>query len=128
MGIYHMYTGTDKETHSEELDLENDPRQQSPQALRDMEIQIIEEPKFLDYHPAPNRRWLVILSGKMEIGLGDGSTHTFGPGAMRLIEDIDDTAAKEAWASIVAEHVRDTSDKAPHPQMHRTKTVAFALC
>lgn len=89
MGIYHMYTGTDKETHIEELDLENDPRLQSPQALRDMEIQIIEEPKFLDYHPAPNRRWLVILSGKMEIGLGDGSTHTFGPGDMRLIEDID---------------------------------------
>ena len=89
MGIYHMYTGTDKETHIEELDLENDPRLQSPQALRDMEIQIIEEPRFLDYHPAPNRRWLVILSGKMEIGLGDGSTHTFGPGDMRLIEDID---------------------------------------
>lgn len=44
------------------------------------------------------------------------------------IEDIDDTAAKEAWASIGAEHVRDTSEKAPHPLMHRTETVDFALC
>ena len=44
------------------------------------------------------------------------------------IEDLDDAAAKEAWASIGAEHVRDTSDKAPHPLMHRTETVDFALC
>ncbi|MBH98708.1 MAG: cupin [Rhodospirillaceae bacterium] len=44
------------------------------------------------------------------------------------IENIDDSAAKTAWASIGAEHVRDTSGKPPHPLMHRTETVDFALC
>ena len=44
------------------------------------------------------------------------------------IEDLDDAAAKAAWASIGAEHVRDTSEKPAHPLMHRTETVDFALC
>ena len=44
------------------------------------------------------------------------------------IEDLDPDAAKEAWASIGAEHVRDTSEEAPHPLMHRTETVDFAVC
>ena len=33
------------------------------------------------------RRWMVIISGKFEVGLGDGSKHQFGPGDIRLIED-----------------------------------------
>ena len=53
-----------------------------------MQIQKIDEARFLDYHPAPNRRWLVILSGQLEIGLADGSMHRFGPGDLRLIEDV----------------------------------------
>jgi hypothetical protein len=30
---------------------------------------------------------VIILSGQLEIGLGDGSTHVFGPGDARLVED-----------------------------------------
>ena len=44
------------------------------------------------------------------------------------IEDLDDDAAKAAWASIGAEHVRDTSEKPAHPLMHRTETVDYAIC
>ena len=35
-----------------------------------------------------NKRWLITLSGELEIGLGDGSVHKFGPGDVRLIEDV----------------------------------------
>ena len=42
---------------------------------------------FLDWHPAPRRQFVIILSGQLEIGLGDGSRHVFGPGDARLIED-----------------------------------------
>lgn len=38
-------------------------------------------------HPAPRRQFVIILSGHLEIGLGDGSTHVFGPGDARLVED-----------------------------------------
>ena len=30
---------------------------------------------------------MIILSGQLEIGLGDGSKHLFGPGDARLVED-----------------------------------------
>jgi hypothetical protein len=30
---------------------------------------------------------VIILSGQLEIGLGDGTKHIFGPGDARLVED-----------------------------------------
>jgi len=42
---------------------------------------------FQDWHPAPRRQFVIILSGQLEIGLGDGSKHVFGPGDARLVED-----------------------------------------
>jgi hypothetical protein len=30
---------------------------------------------------------VIIISGQLEIGLGDGSKHRFGPGDARLVED-----------------------------------------
>jgi UDP-N-acetyl-D-mannosaminuronate dehydrogenase len=42
---------------------------------------------FMDFHPAPFRRWQVGLVGRTMIGLSDGTSHTFVPGDVRLIED-----------------------------------------
>jgi uncharacterized cupin superfamily protein len=42
---------------------------------------------FIDWHPAPRRQFVIILSGQLEIGLGDGSKHIFNPGDARLVED-----------------------------------------
>lgn len=33
-----------------------------------------------DYHCTSTPQWLVVIRGRMEIGLQDGSTRTFGPG------------------------------------------------
>ena len=33
-----------------------------------------------DFHCTTTPQWLVVLSGRMEIGLQDGSTRVFGPG------------------------------------------------
>lgn len=44
------------------------------------------------------------------------------------IDELDADAVKAAWDSIDAGHVGDRSDSAPHPLMHRTETVDFALC
>ena len=88
MGIYRMYTGSDNETHIEELDLAQQPNLADPQNVKGMRIQRTEAGRFLDFHPAPDRRWLVILSGEVEIGLGDSTKQKFGPGDIRLIEDV----------------------------------------
>ena len=88
MGIYRMYTGDDNETHLEELSLQSHPNLQESRFSGSFEFQNIESPRFSDFHPAPNRRWTVLLSGRLEIGLGDGSKHNFRPGDIRLIEDV----------------------------------------
>ena len=88
MGIYRMYPGDDGETHIEEQTLESHPELQNLQPVEGLRLWKVEEGRFQDFHPAPDRRWMIILSGEVEIGLGDGSTHRFGPGDIRLIEDI----------------------------------------
>jgi hypothetical protein len=89
MGVYRLYTGSDGESHLEEIGAD---------ALRDlkvvgtMSVSVQERPPgyFMDFHPAPFRRWQVGLVGRTTIGLSDGTSHTFGPGAVRLIEDTTD--------------------------------------
>jgi hypothetical protein len=40
------------------------------------------------WHTAPRRQWCITLSGNVEIGLGDGTKRTFGPGDVFLAEDV----------------------------------------
>jgi hypothetical protein len=86
MGVYRLYTGSDGESHIEEI---------SADALQDLKIAgtmnfSVQERTpgyFMDFHPAPFRRWQVGLVGRTMIGLSDGTSHTFVPGDVRLIED-----------------------------------------
>jgi hypothetical protein len=86
MGVYRLYTGSDGESHIEEI---------SADALQDLKIagtmnfsvQQRTPGYFMDFHPAPFRRWQVGLIGRTMIGLSDGTSHTFVPGDVRLIED-----------------------------------------
>ena len=88
MGIYKMYTGPDNETHIEELSLADHPELGELQIVKGLQIQKNEGGRFMDFHQAPNKRWLITLSGELEIGLGDGTVHKFGAGDVRLIEDV----------------------------------------
>ncbi len=85
MGIYRMYTGPDNETHIEELPLSAHPELGELQTVKGLQIQQNQGGRFMDFHQAPNKRWLITLSGEREIGLGDGIVHKFGPGDVRVI-------------------------------------------
>ena len=87
MGIFRMYTGADGKSHIEELDLSAHPELTSPIATQDIAFREWAPGHFIDWHPAPRRQYVICLSGQIEIGLGDGSTHLFGPGDARLVED-----------------------------------------
>jgi hypothetical protein len=86
MEVYRLYTGSDGESHIEEI---------SSKALQDLKItgtmsfsvQERAPGHFMDFHPAPFRRWQVGLVGRTIIGLSNGTSHTFVPGDVRLIED-----------------------------------------
>jgi len=87
MGTFRMYTGTDGQCHVEKIDLTRQP--EWTKGLAANQIVFREQPATwaIDWHPAPRRQFVIILSGQLEIGLGDGSKHVFGPGDARLVED-----------------------------------------
>jgi hypothetical protein len=82
-----MYTGDDGKARWEPIDL-----QKNPEWLAGMDATKIRfasrEPGVLqDWHPAPQRQFVIILSGALEIGFEDGSKKVFGAGDARLVED-----------------------------------------
>jgi hypothetical protein len=87
MGLFRLYTGPDGKSHVEAIALAKTP--DWSRGLATAQISFREDPvgRFLDWHPAPKRQFVIILSGQLEIGLGDGSKHIFGPGDARLVED-----------------------------------------
>ena len=40
-----------------------------------------------DWHPAPSKRFVMVLSGLLEIEVGDGERRNFGPGNVLLVTD-----------------------------------------
>jgi quercetin dioxygenase-like cupin family protein len=87
MKTYRLYTGADGHSHIEAIDLSKTP--EWGKGLATTQISFREDPvgRFIDWHPAPRRQFVIILSGQLEIGLGDGSKQVFGPGDARLVED-----------------------------------------
>ena len=41
-----------------------------------------------DWHPAPSKRFVVLLSGTMELEVGDGQRRTFAAGSIVLVTDV----------------------------------------
>ena len=87
MGIYRMYTGDDGKSIIEELQLD-DPLLETLKTCTGSSIQINEPTEFSEFHPAPRRRWMSMLSGQIDIQLADGTVHSFGPNDLRLWEDL----------------------------------------
>ena len=87
MPTFRLYTGAGGQSHVEKIDLSKTT--DWTKGLATTQIAFREDPigRFLDWHPAPRRQFVIILSGQLEIGLGDGSKHIFGPGDARLVED-----------------------------------------
>ena len=87
MGSIRLYTGDDGQTHLEETSLATHPELSNAVNTTNISFREHEAGRFIDWHPAPRRQYVICLSGQIEIGLGDGSTHLFGPGDARLVED-----------------------------------------
>jgi quercetin dioxygenase-like cupin family protein len=83
-----LYTGTDGETHIEELDLTSHPELATLQAAKGIVFRTVQSGHFSDWHNAPRRQFVITLAGEVEIGLGDGSVHRFGAGHVTLAEDL----------------------------------------
>ena len=86
MGVYRLYTGSDGESHIEEYS-NVELADLKVKGTMSFSVQEREPGHFMDYHPAASRRWHIHVQGRMTIGLSDGTSHTFNPGDVRLVED-----------------------------------------
>ena len=88
MGFYRVFSGADGESHIEELEVERQPELGVMQNLKEVKIQHFSESRNMDFHPLPDRRLIIHLSGEVEIGMSDGSKQVFRAGDIRLMEDV----------------------------------------
>jgi uncharacterized cupin superfamily protein len=91
MKIVRLYTGTDNESHFEEIDVELNLRGHMEvselQPAHGILFRRVPPTHRSNYHPAPRRQYVITLAGQVEIEIGDGTVRRFGPGDVMLAED-----------------------------------------
>ena len=93
MRITRLYTGTDGQSHFEDLDIPlNDyqPGEQQSEFMKTTGTVLRETSGEFDlaWHNAPRRQFVITLAGEGEITIGDGTSRRFGPGDIMLAEDV----------------------------------------
>jgi hypothetical protein len=88
MSITRLYTGPDGQSHIELMDLDSHPELTTLLGTKGVVFRRTQPGYFSDWHNAPRRQFVITLAGEMEIGLGDGTKHRFGPGHVTLAEDL----------------------------------------
>ena len=87
--ILRVYTGDDGKSHFEELSIpEGDQQSFRLRPEGEMVFQRAADGRFLDWHTAPRRQFVITLTGNVEIAIGDGTVRTLGPGDIMLAEDL----------------------------------------
>ena len=100
MGTYRIYTGDDGKTTWEEIDLDAMPDWTKGIDATQIRFGSRAPGVMQDWHPAPQRQFVISLSGQLQIGFEDGSTKVFGPGDARLVEDTTGWATPPSpWAT-----------------------------
>jgi hypothetical protein len=84
---HRVYTGSDGQSHIEPIAVEHKADWLKGLPTTQISFRVWPTGEFLDWHPAPRRQFVIILSGQLEIGCGDGTKQVFGPGDARLVED-----------------------------------------
>jgi quercetin dioxygenase-like cupin family protein len=88
MQVVRIFSGADGQTHFQDVDLE---------AFATLSAQVGEGPvrlnrgpakSFSDFHNAPRRQYVVMMSGEMEIEIGDGTKRVLSPGDVLVAEDL----------------------------------------
>ena len=88
MSIYRVFASSDGESHIEELQLEEHPALGALTNIQEVRVQQFDGSRRMDFHPLPERRLIIHLSGEVEIGTSDGSRQVFRAGHIRLMEDV----------------------------------------
>ena len=90
--VTRLYTGSDGKTKVEEYEIPLKPQGKGTElsqtvAVKSLQCRRTNKDYDLDWHPAPNRQYVVTLGGESEIELEGGRKLRLGPGHILLAED-----------------------------------------
>lgn len=89
--ITRLYTGSDGQTHAQEVEVNFGARGTDPFKLMagaGADIRRAPPGRVADWHVAPRRQYVITLSGHGEVELIDGTKIELGPGSIDLAEDL----------------------------------------
>ena len=87
--IIRLYTGNDGQAHFEDLNVPaGEVETVALKTGADMTFRSTPDGTFSDWHTAPRRQYVIVLSGQMEIGIGDGTVRRLGQGDILQVEDL----------------------------------------
>ncbi len=114
--VMHLYGGSDGESHLDTIALPTVDRKpgvsvQSRLFSTDVELGEAKPGMFIDWHGVSSPRFLIVLAGQLEIGLGDGSKHIVHAGDMVLAADM--TGHGHTSRTIGTEVVRSLTVRLP---------------
>ena len=95
MNVVRVYHGDDGQSHFEDLELPTSPVANGTYRRSDLRptgetMFAIQPPGFFaDWHPAPGRRFFVMISGSAQVDVSDGETRTLKGGDVVLFEDVE---------------------------------------
>jgi hypothetical protein len=92
MRVTRVYADADGETHFADVDVEVTPAGEIGKLSRPIAVKSLmfreNEPGYdYDWHTAPERQFIVLLDGVIELEVSDGSRRTFRGGEILLMED-----------------------------------------
>ena len=117
MKITHIYVGNDGESHFEDLEMPEDTtqRRSTTDAIDAERVAFGLSPALgtQDWHHAPRRQLVAVLSGALEIEAG-GEMRRFGPGDCFIADDLAGhghrTTDAEGPMRLLYVHIPDTAD------------------
>jgi hypothetical protein len=88
MQIVRVFSGDDGESHFEDVSAEDFAKIANCLGQGAIEVNQRPAPSFSDYHTAPRRQYVVILSGIAEFETADGTKRRLHPGDVLVAEDL----------------------------------------
>lgn len=93
MKITRLYTGSDNESHFEDIEIELDSAGEIGTLSEKVDATGIifrrTGPDYdYDWHNAPRRQYIIMLDGAVDVEIGDGTVQRFSTGDILLVEDV----------------------------------------
>ena len=88
MTVYRVFSDADGESHIEEMNLDDHPELEAMVNVSEVQVRQFDGSRHMDFHPLPERRMIIHLSGEVQVGASDGSQIVLRAGDIRLMEDV----------------------------------------